>query len=425
MRHVYHTVANPAVALMAAAASTAAAQDRPLETHFSEVYRAGGIDAPAWASFTFSTDRLGFDEAGNLYIVDGVASHVIVIDRLGGFVNSLGRAGEGPGEFESMINIVVWRDGGFAVADGGKAAFHVFGSDGNFVRYVRHREGTSPGLSWMVGTARPDPRGAGLVVQGAPAVVTTLSRLFDDMFETEAAGLGERQIVGIDLSGEAAQVRPVLDVWHPPRHDAASGFDFEDLFDPAAQAAMVVGDKPLFEPEFHWDILPDGTVAYSDSSAYEIKLADLNGKVTQKLRRSIDPEPVTRSIRSRMVEQRFRKVRERAENGATLLSSQPEYVRALRGKMEQQAFYEEVPVVRGLKATWDGALWIQRRGEDPWDDLGPIDVFSPARQYVGTFPAGATKMPVAFGPDGLVAFWETGELDVPTLVVRRLPAAVR
>ncbi len=93
--------------------------------------------------------------------------------------------------------------------------------------------------------------------------------------------------------------------------------------------------------------------------------------------------------------------------------------------MEQQAFYEEVPVVRGLKATWDGALWIQRRAEDPWDDLGPIDVFSPARQYVGTFPAGATEMPVAFGPDGLVAFWETHELDVPTLVVRRLPAAVR
>ena len=31
----------------------------------------------------------------------------------------------------------------------------------------------------------------------------------------------------------------------------------------------------------------------------------------------------------------------------------------------------------------------------------------------------------AFGPDGLVLYWETDELDVPTIVVKRLPAEVR
>ena len=30
----------------------------------------------------------------------------------------------------------------------------------------------------------------------------------------------------------------------------------------------------FFEPGLHWDVLPDGTIAYSDSSAYAIKLAD-------------------------------------------------------------------------------------------------------------------------------------------------------
>lgn len=39
--------------------------------------------------------------------------------------------------------------------------------------------------------------------------------------------------------------------------------------------------------------------------------------------------------------------------------------------------------------------------------------------------AGATAMPVAFGPDGLVAFVEFTELDEQHVVVKRLPTAVR
>ena len=34
-------------------------------------------------------------------------------------------------------------------------------------------------------------------------------------------------------------------------------------------------------------------------------------------------------------------------------------------------------------------------------------------------------MPDAFGPDGLVAYWEFDELDVPTIVVKRVAAEVR
>ena len=45
--------------------------------------------------------------------------------------------------------------------------------------------------------------------------------------------------------------------------------------------------------------------------------------------------------------------------------------------------------------------------------------------YVGTFPAGTTALPDAFGPDGLAAFIVLDEFDVATVVVRRLPAAVR
>ena len=81
--------------------------------------------------------------------------------------------------------------------------------------------------------------------------------------------------------------------------------------------------------------------------------------------------------------------------------------------------------MRGLRATWDGSFWVQRRGDDPWDDNGPIDVLGANGEYLGTFAPGEPGMPLAFGPDGLIAFVEHDELDVATIVVKRLPAEVR
>ena len=56
----------------------------------------------------------------------------------------------------------------------------------------------------------------------------------------------------------------------------------------------------------------------------------------------------------------------------------------------------------------------------------PIDVISADGRYVGTFPAqSGAIMFAAFGPDGLAAYVEHDELDIPTVVVKRLPSEVR
>ncbi len=43
----------------------------------------------------------------------------------------------------------------------------------------------------------------------------------------------------------------------------------------------------------------------------------------------------------------------------------------------------------------------------------------------GALDPGQPGMPDAFGPDGLVAFVETDDLDVPVITVWRLPAEIR
>ena len=112
----------------------ATAQDRPLAADFEEVYRAGGLSAPEWAQFV-DPPRMGFDAAGNLYVLD--ESRVVVIDSGGDLVRTVGREGEGPGEFQSPAAIVVWRDGRFGVVDIGHLAYQLFGPEGELERFVR------------------------------------------------------------------------------------------------------------------------------------------------------------------------------------------------------------------------------------------------------------------------------------------------
>ena len=81
-------------------------------------------------------------------------------------------------------------------------------------------------------------------------------------------------------------------------------------------------------------------------------------------------------------------------------------------------------MIRGLATTWEGHIWVLRRGEAPTGD-GPIDVLAADGRYLGSHRAGATRIPAAFGPDGLVAFIETNELDVQTVTVRRIVSGPR
>ena len=111
----------------------ATAQDRPLAADFEEVYRVGGLAAPEWAQFT-SSPRMGFDAAGNLYVLDTQASQVVIIDPEGGLVRSVGRKGEGPGEFKTARDIVVWRDGRFGIVDTGHGAYQLFTPHGELER---------------------------------------------------------------------------------------------------------------------------------------------------------------------------------------------------------------------------------------------------------------------------------------------------
>ena len=145
------------------------------------------------------------------------------------------------------------------------------------------------------------------------------------------------------------------------------------------------------------------------------------------------PEPVTdrfiKSEKDRRLRELGAKSDEELPGGRIIINGQvvardPEEEREkARERIENLQFYYEIPVIRGLRASWNGRIWVQRRGDEPVSD-GPVDVLDMDGRYVGSYPTGATRMPDAFGPDGLVAFIEEDELGVETVVVKRVPPEV-
>ncbi len=366
------------------------AEDRILELEFEELYRVGSVSGDEWEVFG-RVSAVGFSQSGELYAMDDQGARIVMVSREGEFVREFGRLGDGPGEFSESSNtavgFTVLRDGRAVVFDPGHRAFQLFGPDGEFRRRVR-----MPGdaMSLIIRTMAPARDGQN--------VITTNLSVFDPESSSDDSEPPFRPVYRLVLTGDEAVPDTVIEAWRPP------------------------GDPGAFGPVLAAGALPDGGLVYTDSSAYAIKVATRSGELTRVLTRPLLPEAVTSRIRDEEIERQLEEVEERLAGSSDPLAE----VRARLGRRRigNMEFYHEVPVVRTLRTSWEGTIWVRRRGDDPAGD-GPIDVLTPDGRYIGTLPAGVIEMPDAFGPDGLAAFRERDEFDVSRVVVRRLPAAVR
>lgn len=364
-------------------------EDRFLEADLEEVYRVGSFYGDQWAVFG-RLFGVCFDESGHLYLMDDQAGRIVVVNQEGEYVREFGGIGGGPGEFaENTIGAVgftVLRDGRAVVFDPGHNLFAVFARDGEFERSVR-----MPGASMHLIRNLRAARDGENVITASMTGVNPGGR-FDD------PDLAFRPLIRLILTGDEVVRDTVVRAWRPSR------------------------DADGFSPGLVAEALPDGALVYTDSSAYAIKVASREGELLRVLTRPLQPEPVTGRIRDEEIQRQLTEIEERAAGSSDpMAAARAELGRARIRNME---FYHEVPVVRDLRTSWEGTIWVRRRGEEPASD-GPIDLLTPDGRYIGSYVADATAMPRAFGPDGLVAFVERDELDVPTVVVKRLPPEVR
>jgi hypothetical protein len=71
------------------------------------------------------------DDAGNIYILDAGNQRLLIFDREGGYVQTIGRRGEGPGEFQRPLSVFLDRDRNICVM--GYRVLHCFDPAGVFI----------------------------------------------------------------------------------------------------------------------------------------------------------------------------------------------------------------------------------------------------------------------------------------------------
>ena len=366
----------------------------------------GTMAGEDWEQFGF-VRSVAFDGAGNLVLFDQLmgTQKVFVVGLDGRLVRQLGGPGEGPGEFGSAGGVAVFADGRVVVADVARRGYHLFAADGQFERLVRMGEVSAV---TSVGHVVAQPGSDAVIgVPTRPTVWTIAGAAFSAPVRFPASHAFERTI----LSGEETVTDTVAEAWLPSVD--ISDMDQTDLVNVAPRPTSAL---PEFSPELHWGVLSDGRVAFSDSATYAVKVAEAGAGVVRILTRPFQAEPVT----GRMIRAEKRRRLDRLEEHAAPGADLP----ARRRRIEELEFHTELSVIHGLATTWDGDIWVLRRGGGPLDD-GPIDVLTPDGRYLGSYPAETTALPAAFGPDGLVAFVEMSELGAQTVVVKRMVANER
>ncbi len=232
-------------------------------------------------------------------------------------------------------------------------------------------------MARMASPMKPHPDGNAVVAQG---IEGTLGGMMADVARIAGGatpeGPGERTLEKLTFDGNSLDAETLVEAWKPPPPMEPRTITEADADNASKMFEQLLGSEAMYEPALLWDLFQDGRIAYSDSSAYAIEVVSTTGQITHMVRRAIEPEPVTAEIRSATAADQLRQMEEAPQGPAKEALAQlqqvmPNFMESVRRHIGSQAFYPSVPVVRKVRATWDGGLWVQRRGKDAWDDEGP------------------------------------------------------
>ena len=424
-RHSRHPLSGASLCLLAACGSDgeggapaggSAAMNSPdftITPAYESRWIAGALDGEGWEVFGSIAD-LVFNAAGDLFILDEQAAHVVVLDRDGAHLRTISRQGEGPGELTQPASMFLLADGRLAVFDGARNGIQFFSPEGEYAE-----------------SAPFDP------TQGAPAGVgawLSEGSIITDR-EFVVSGTAETMSVSSSVGGTGDEAgRPIARYWPdgtrellyaaweppPPTGDGAEagGGSFSFNLSPVR----------AFDPGLHYAALSDGRLAVVDSAGYRIKLIGEDGTVGEVLERPLSPTPVTNAVRDAERERRLAEL-ERSRNPSTLsIAGRPDIRmpddfasqlrEALRARVERMTFAEVIPAIEALAVDADDRLWVARTPLP--NEEGAIDIVTTDARYLGTIQPGGLRIPDAFGPDGLMAYVDTHDLGYPIVRVVQL-----
>lgn len=335
-----------------------AAPDRPAGLRPEEI---AGLVPPDSALTAVPWGVAADPETGRIYVADRTAPRVVVFDRTGAYVETLGRGGEGPGEFRDPTALSVGASGVLTVWDTGRGILSRWSSDGELLDERR-----APISYW----------GPGLH-DGADALVTVTSK--------ESGREMEQSLVAV-ADSDTTVLRSL-----PHQRTMV-------------ELPCMSGPMPrLFSPMVVWSARGD-SVYVVKGPEYRID-AYAGGSLLSSIRRPVDALRVTAERAATRARARFRGFLRRC--GIT-----PEAL------VDAVGFVERISPIQWIVLDPAGRLWVTRSPGDMAAEH--VDVLDAAGRYRGTVET--SVMPLAFVSEsrfvGLTLQQETGRTSLSLYELR-------
>lgn len=332
---------------------------------------------------------LEVDAAGNIYVLDTQAQHVVVFDADGNHLRTMGGPGSGPGELGMGVAQLVMTTGDtLLVPDMIQSRITRFAPNGESVGTVPLPIQQGLSLRWE---RLPDGR----ILQQSRAMPNP---------ENPQPPTGDPLLIR-SPGGELLDTLMVL----------PAGGTFQ-----MTQGAMQIR---MFEPEPMWTTLSHGGVAFAMNEQYSIHMYSVDGDLDRILRMPFERQPVTQedqdNLRQLMVDAM---IEQAGAMGAT-----PEQLGQARAMINQMVqFGDFYPAFMNLRGGPSGSLWVQhvRTAAEAIADGEPLtiqtlqnmgsgrwDVFDSQGRYLGVIDMPARFTPLLFKGDRLYGV-QLDDLDV-------------
>jgi hypothetical protein len=279
-----------------------------------EQWRRGGEDDDLF--FGLVTDALAGDD-GLFYLLDSQLNEVVVLDADGEQTATLGREGEGPGEFRNVGALVWMPDGDLGVVQRFPGRIVKLTRDGMPAGNVLPSDPTAGGRDLLRGARSV---GDGLVLCGAHMT-----------------------------RGESSRTRRYFLSLYGPDHAAEVEYlGKDDTMDFSARSVREVdGD---FLGDGRWDVTPEGrVVAAAERDRYALTVYDPSGAPLIEFTRPAEP-PLRSAETLETLETRYKRSR-----------------LYQRGVMRE--YSPSDPMIRVVDARPDGEIWVlPTEGTRPGDD---------------------------------------------------------
>jgi len=271
----------------------------------------------------------GIDSEGNIFILDHGNCRIQKYDKNGNYLQTIGRKGQGPGEFEDPFVIYLDSEDVIYVYDNRRPYINIFEKDGNFERAIR-----LPSFTFHFGIAKNRN-------------ILMIYTLHSPKKRRE----GKKSIVLINKEGNIIKTIASYPYKLPPMikgHGPGNPYSHELYFFPAS----------------------DGGAVYGHSSEYKLFVLNDSGNLSYIVERDKSPEPITKKDKDRLVD-RYLELQKRLPKGEKL--SRSEVKRAY-------IFPRFKPFFSGIMSDDKGRIYVG--GYDSKDGRAYFDLFNKEGYYI-------------------------------------------